>query len=188
MNYLQIIGFSLITIGTIISFIGSYQQSTKDDDFKSNITEYVEKKKDEQQPILKIIKVGPLIKDSCNFSIKNIGKETAIKPTLVFSDNSFPNAFTANGMQSIKEIPQGVEVTFNTNLFRGISILSTVPNEDKKYKDDLLANIDKYKKGETAFIPRFFLEYYFNNKKYKTETYMLLLEYDKGIVYFGSDD
>lgn len=187
MNYLQIIGFALITIGTIISFVGSYQQSTKDDYFKSNVTEYVEKKKEEQIPILKILRVTGINSDSCKLVVKNIGTTTAYKPTLVFSEKSFPNAFTANGMYSTEEIPQGVEYTFTINLFEGISLLAKLPNDDQKYKEDLLMNIEEFKKGKKSFIPRFYLEYYFNNEKITSETYMLIVNFKNGIVSFSKD-
>lgn len=188
MNYLQIFGFILITIGTIISFVGSYQQSTKDDDFKNNVSEFVEKKKDEQKPILKIVKVVVLNNNSFLFVVKNIGKETAVKPKLRFSEKSFPNAFSANDVYGLEEVPQGLEITFSVDLFKGIKLLTKLPNEDVRYKEDLLKNIAEYQNNNKAFIPRFYLEYFYEGKKLTTETYMLIIENKNGIIYFGKDN
>lgn len=188
MNSLQIIGFIMITIGTIVSFIGSCDQSKKDNVFQNNLTEYVEKQTQSEIPILKALRIEGTKAESSKIIIKNIGKTTASKVKLIYNENSTPSAFSANLISGIEEIAQGVEVDLPLNLFSGISLLEKLPNDDKEYKENLLSEIQKFRNGEKAFIPKFHLEYYFNNEKKKSEDYFLVIENKRGIIGFGKSE
>lgn len=183
MNNLQITGFILITIGTIISFIGSYNQSKKDNIFQNNLTEFVDKQSSLDVPNLKILRV-----DQSNYIlVKNIGNKKAEKVKLIYSDNSYPTAFKTNAISVLDEIPQSVEVKIPLNLFSGINILCKVPNDDTEFKNKLTNEIEEFKKGNKAFIPKFYLEYSFNNKEFTSEEYQIIVT-NKGILHFGKSN
>lgn len=183
MNGLQIFGFILITVGTVISFLGSYNQSKKDDIFQNSLTEYVEKQTQSEVPILKVLRVEGQ-GDSARIIVKNIGKTMASRVTLIYNQNSTPSAFVANFRSEVDEIPQGVEVSLPLNLLSGIQLLCKVPNSNNEYREKLKSEFEKFRKGESVFLPKFHLEYYFNNEMKKSENYFLLVN-NKGIVYFG---
>ena len=183
MNNLQITGFVLITIGTIISFIGSNNQSKKDDQFQNNLTKFVYKQSSLDVPNLKILRI-----DNPNFIVvKNIGNKIAKKVKLIYSENSYPIAFKANAISVINEIPQSVEVKIPLNLFSGINNLSKVPNNDTEYTKKFTDDLEEFRKGNKTFIPKFHLEYSFDNKEFITEEYQIILT-NKGIIYFGKSD
>jgi hypothetical protein len=185
MNTAQIIGFVLITIGTIVSFVGSYQQSKQDNQFQNNVSNYVSKQESTSIPVLKVIRVINAREiNSSKIVVKNIGKESANKVSLMFDENSYPNAFSANLITQLREITPGEEVTISLNLFSGIKMLEKLPNSDLKYKEQLLEDLKNFKNGDKAFIPKFHLEFFHNKELMKSEQYFLLVEYQKGITAF----
>jgi hypothetical protein len=182
MNWMQIIGFSLITIGTIVSFIGSYYQSMKEDAFQNSLTQYVEKQVESEIPILKVLEfIGT---DPANFKVKvkNIGKATASDVKLIINERSSPNIFSGTLLPGSSEIPQGVEVDLSLNLFSGINLVLSLPDENNQSKEFIKNKKLKFDNGEIVFIPRFHLEYLFNNKKQKSDDYYLVVNKKDGII------
>jgi hypothetical protein len=188
MNWMQIVGFSLITIGTIVSFIGSYYQSLKDNAFQSNLTRYVEKQVESEIPILKVLGVKGKNPADFKVTVKNIGKATASEVKLIINEKSSPNIFLATLLPGISEIPQGVEVDLSLNLFSGIELISSLPDENNQSKEFIKNEMRKFTKGEKAFIPRFHLEYIFDNEKQKSEDYYLIIDNKEGIVGLDKDE
>ncbi len=183
MNKLQILGFILITIGTIVSFIGSYNQSKKDNIFQDNLTEFVDKQISLDVPVLKVLRAD----NSNSIVVKNVGYKSAEKVKLIYSENSYPSAFKANAISVIEEIPQGVEVKIPLNLFSGINILTKVPNQDVEYQNKLIKELEDFKTGNKAFIPKFYLEYNFKNKEYLSDEYQIIVT-NKGILHLSKSN
>lgn len=186
MNLLQIIGFGLITIGTIISFIGSYRQSKNDTVFQSNVSSYVQKQAKSEIPVLKALRVKNNNIKTASIIVKNVGKETAKEVKLIYNDNSVPDIFSSNPIYKLTEISQGVEVEIPLNLFWSINVISSVPNTDESYKKNLLIEVEKFNKGEKAFIPKFHLEYIHEDSIIKSENYSLIVDIKSGIYGFTS--
>lgn len=183
MNSAQIIGFILITIGTVVSFIGSYQKNRQDNLFKKNVSTYVEKQENLNTPMLKVIRVlNARNTISSKIIVKNIGKESALDVRLLYDTNSYPSAFTANPITQLREITPGEEVEIPLNLFSGIEMLEKIPNSDTKFKELLIEDMNNFKEGKKAFIPKFHLEFFHNKKSMKSEQYYFLVEHKNGII------
>lgn len=185
MNLFQIIGFVLITIGTIISFYGSYQQSKKDDNFQNNVSNYVSDRKSENIPNIKALKIlNSKNYNSAKIVLKNIGYYSASNVSLIYDDNSLPSAFSSNIITQLREINPGEEVEVNLNLFSGINLLVRLPNSDENYKNTLLNDLKSFENGSKVFIPKFHIEYFHDKKPIKSDQYYFIVEYNKGITAF----
>lgn len=187
MNGLQIAGFIIITVGTFISFWGSYKQSQDDSAFQNNLSDYVDNQNKLNLPELKALKIIGTNPDNYKVIIKNFGNRNAENVKIIFDKSSIPNAFSANMITGFQEIPKGVELEAPMNLFSGIKMLIKLPNDDKKYKDALLSLWDQYNSGKKTFIPRFHIEFYFEGKKYESEKYYIMINKNEGLISFGKE-
>lgn len=186
MNTYQIIGSSLSLFATIFIFLGSYQQVASDANFKKGVNKYVEEQNQSNIPNLvatKILGSNPNYK----LVIKNNGKQSASKVKLIYSVRSTPRVFANNMVSEILEIPNDTETELPLNLFSGIEMMMLLPNDDKDYKNDLISTWNKFKTGQIGLIPRFYLEYYYENKRMFSDNYFLVVDSKNGIVNWGKE-
>lgn len=188
MNFFQIIGFVLITVGTVISFYGSYQQSKKDDKFQNNVTNFVSDQENANIPNIKAVRViNSQNYNSAKIVLKNVGKYSATKVRLIYDPNSYPSVFSSNLITQLREISPGEEVEVNLNLFSVINLIEKFPNTDQDFKNALLRDLQSFKSGSKVFIPKFHVEYFCDNKVVKSEQYLLIVEFGKGITAFDKN-
>lgn len=185
----QTIGLTVISalLGVVFTFIGQfvYDISTYSAEEKhiDSVKKFVKEQEEVNVPNivgLRIIGKSPDFK----FVIKNIGKKPATKVKLIFADNSTPNIFSNNYISVASEIPNGVEYTLPLNLFSGVKMLMKLPNYDKGKLQELL---EKFNSGRMVFIPRFYVEYYFDDKKFISDHYYLVIDNNKRLKYFGKE-
>ena len=174
MNQWQIIGGILSIIGTLAMFYGSYLQAENDEKFQTNVKSFVQEEQEQNRPNLVVLSLSSTPAGSV-LHVKNVGKRPAKKVRVVFTEDSVPSAFVSNLIVGAAEIPNGVEYQFRIDLFSGIKLLTSLPNNDKIYREALQNSIKKFEAGETAFIPRFQLEYEFEGETIKSSKYFIVM-------------
>jgi hypothetical protein len=185
MNFFQIIGFVLITIGTVISFYGSYQQSKKDDKFQNNVTNFVSDQENLNIPNIKAVRIiNAKNYNSAKIVLKNVGKYSATKVSLIYDPNSYPSVFSSNLITQLREITPGEEVEVNLNLFSGINLIEKLPNPDQDFKNSLLSDLQRFKSGSKVFIPKFHIEYFHDKNSIISDQYFLIVHFRDGITAF----
>ena len=187
MNVWQIAGGIISIFGTAVMFYGSWLQSKGDRLFQEKVINHVEKQIEADIPELVALK-AQLSGSTLILNVKNIGRQPAQKVTLVFREDSFPSAFVSNDLPGATEISPSVERVFKSNIFSGINRLLSLPNAEPGYLTNLELDLNKFKSGKVALIPRFHFEYYFGERKFKSRVYFLVIDFKRGLVNFGQGD
>jgi hypothetical protein len=190
MHYLTITGAIIVLVGTAIGLVGSYieaKDSEKSDIEKTNIiSDLREQFTTFYKPDIQIVGLESS-KNDIVVVVKNCGTKPATKLKLIFTDDSYPDAFAANIISGCAELVQSSEYRLGANLFTGINTLLKLPNSEPDYVKKLENDVSMFESGKKSFIPRFYIEYYFENKKMQTEKYMMLISKHEGVQYFGKD-
>lgn len=186
MNAWQIFGGVVSILGTILMLYGSYQQAHGDKEFQDKVGNYLGKQQAEDAPVLVALTVDAKDSDYL-LTVQNIGRKSATKVKVIFSKKSSPSAFSANLISGAEEIPHDTKYTFSLNLFTGMGLITKLPNSEPGYKKELDALLQKFHAGEMVFTPRFYIEYYHGEKKLTSPMYFLVLEKQRGLLYFGNE-
>lgn len=187
MNVYQLIGSVLTIIGAICILVGGYQQSISDGKFQNTVVEQVKEQAEINTPRIVGLKIVGQYPD-LRVVVKNTGNKPAMKVKLIYSEKSNPSAFSSNNISGLNEVPNGTEFEMPLNLFSGIDRLLELPNSDKDFVVNLKNTIDKYNSGQSVLIPRFYFEFFSDNKKCESELYYLIVSKENGIVYFGKEE
>lgn len=174
MNYWQIAGAIVSIVGTAMMFYGSYIQAQGDKEFQDSVSGFVQRQQAEDAP--EVVALALERRDGVDYlSIKNIGRKPASRVMLRYLESSAPKFFMANSLPGAREIPQSTNFLFPLNLFSGLDLLMKTENSDPNYKNELSSTLDKFKAGEIAFIPRFYIEYYHGEKRLVSPNYYLVI-------------
>lgn len=187
MNAWQIAGTIISVIGTILMAYGAHVQSQSDGAFQTKVGDYVANQQAEEVPEVVALSIKGQANDYL-LEVQNIGRRSATKVKLIFSEKSTPNIFAGNLISGANEIPQSTKYTLPLNLFSGVNLLSRVPNSDPEFKAQMTATLKKFKDGEMALIPRFYIEYYHGEKRLESPTYFMVLDAQGGKPGFGKVD
>lgn len=187
MNAWQIVGTVFSVLGTMLMAYGAHVQSQADGKFQHVVGKYVENQQAEDVPEI----VATAIKkngDDYVLEVKNVGRRSATKVKLLFSDKSAPNIFSGNLISGASEIPKNTTYMLSLNLFSAANRVLSAQNVNNDYKKQVASSLKKFNNGEITLIPRFYVEYYHGDKKLISPTYFLVLSSQDTKLGFGKEE